>query len=251
MTQAPDTCGAPGNGPVPGALATGTGPQPAVPAGPVLRRRGRPRSAAVRTAVVEAVLRLLEEGVTIGELSMERIARRAGVGKATVYRRWPGKTELMLDVMRSVEEPGPVLEGRSVRDDMVACLEANRRRAVAKRSSALLRNVIAQFQSDPDLWCAYHETIIVARRAHFKAVLRRGVDSGVLRSDIDPDLLCDLLMGPMLSRALLQPAASLDEGLAERIVDTVLAGVGLEAAEPRPWKADEAAGDAPPGAGGK
>jgi AcrR family transcriptional regulator len=191
----------------------------------VLERRGRPRDAAVDTAVVEAVLRLLEEGVTISRLSMERIARRAGVGKATLYRRWSGKGELMLDVMRSLDDPGVELAGVSLRDDLVACLESSRRRAVAKRSSALLRNVLAQFQSDPDLWRAYHDTTIAGRRAQLRDVLRRGVDSGEIRSGLDLDLLGDLFMGPMLVRAMLRPDATLEEGLAEQIVDTVLAGV--------------------------
>jgi AcrR family transcriptional regulator len=197
-----------------------------------LMRRGRPRNAAVDKAVVEAVLRLLEEGVTIGGLSMERIARRAGVGKATVYRRWPGKNELMLGVMRSVDDPGPVLEGVSVRDDLVACLESSRRRAVAKRASALLRNVLAQFQSDPDLWRAYHDTVIAGRRAQLDEVLLRGVTGGQIRADIDLELLGDLFMGPMLSRSILRPDASLEEGLAERIVDTVLAGARGQAETP-------------------
>jgi hypothetical protein len=56
-------------------------------------------------------------------------------------------------------------------------------------------------------------------------VLRRGITSGELRDDVDLDLLGDLFSGPMLSRAMLRMAASLDEGLAERIVDTVLDGV--------------------------
>lgn len=192
-------------------------------------RRGRPRNAAVDTAVVESVLRMLEEGATISQLSMERIARRAGVGKATLYRRWPGKNELMLDVMRSVDDPGTVLDGISVRDDLVACLESNRRRAVAKRSSALLRNVLAQFQSDPELWRTYHDTTIAGQRAQLHRVLRRGVESGEIRADLDLDLLGDLFMGPILSRSILRPDACLEDGLAERIVDTVLDGVRARA----------------------
>lgn len=187
--------------------------------------RGRPRSAAADTAIIEAVLSMLEEGATIGELSMERIARAAGVGKATVYRRWAGKNALMLDVMKSVDEQTPRLSGRSVRDDLVACVEFIRRRALVKRSSALLRNVIAQAQTDPELWAAYHDTVIAARRAQVQEVLRRGVRTGELRDDIDPELLGDLVIGPMLSRSMLRPDAALPEGLSELIVDSVLQGV--------------------------
>src|SRR5512144_2539603 len=98
-------------------------------------RRGRPRSTTADSAIIEAVLRLLEQGGTIGELSIERIAREAGVGKATVYRRWSGKDALMLDVLRSMEESEPPLAGTSVRDDLVALVDYVRRRGLAKRSS--------------------------------------------------------------------------------------------------------------------
>ncbi|MFI8179558.1 TetR/AcrR family transcriptional regulator [Actinacidiphila glaucinigra] len=204
----------------------GTEPGDGTSPGPSVRvARGRPRSAAADTAIIEAVLSLLEEGATIADLSMERIARAAGVGKATVYRRWAGKNALMLDVMKSVDEQTPRLAGRSVRDDLVTCVEFIRRRALVKRSSALLRNVIAQAQNEPELWAAYHDTVIAARRAQVGEVLRRGVRTGELRADIDPELLGDLFLGPMLSRSMLRPDAALPEGLSELIVDAVLQGV--------------------------
>ncbi|MEU3752165.1 TetR/AcrR family transcriptional regulator C-terminal ligand-binding domain-containing protein [Streptomyces olivoreticuli] len=187
-------------------------------------RRGRPRNAAVDTAVVETVLRLLEEGVTMGELSMERIARETGVGKATLYRRWSGKEELMLDVLRSMDDADPELPGTSARDDLVVLLEMLRRRGLAKRSSAVLRTVISQVQAHPRLWKEYHETVILARRETVHAVLRRGMTTGELRSDVDVQLLSDLFVSPMLSRAMLHEWQDLPEGLAEEIVDAVMEG---------------------------
>ncbi|MEV4872036.1 TetR/AcrR family transcriptional regulator C-terminal ligand-binding domain-containing protein [Streptomyces syringium] len=193
--------------------------------GAVAERRGRPRNAAVDTAVIETVLRLLEEGVTIGDLSMERIAREAGVGKATVYRRWAGKEALMLDVMRSLDAVRqPEAAGESVRDDLVAMLEFMRRRGLAKRSSALLRTVVAQMRAQPKLWKEYHDTVVTARREALLAVLRRGTLTGEIRADRDLDLLADLFVGPMLTRAMLHEWKEMPEGLAEQIVDTVLEG---------------------------
>ncbi|KNB52839.1 TetR/AcrR family transcriptional regulator C-terminal ligand-binding domain-containing protein [Streptomyces caatingaensis] len=200
------------------AAAPDAGPLPVPP-------RGRPRSAAVGTAVIESVLRLLEQGVTVSELSMERIAREAGVGKATVYRRWAGKEALMLDVLRSMEESSPRLTGASVRDDLVALLDFLRRRGLAKRSSAVLRTVVAQVQAQPRIWKEYHDTVVSARREAFLAVLRRGIASGEVRGDVDPELLVDLFVSPMVARAVLCEWSELPEGLAERIVDTVLEGV--------------------------
>jgi AcrR family transcriptional regulator len=107
--------------------------------------RGRPRSAAADTAIIETVLRLLEEGATTGGLTMEGIARSAGVDKATIYRRWPGKDALLMDVLRTLNEPTPELPGRSVRDDLALLVEFVRRCGPAKRDSAVLRNVMLQF----------------------------------------------------------------------------------------------------------
>ncbi|WP_246097455.1 TetR/AcrR family transcriptional regulator, partial [Streptomyces botrytidirepellens] len=193
------------------------------PAGP--SARGRPRSAATDAAIIEAALRLLEEGASVGALSIEGIARAAGVAKATVYRRWPGKDALMLDVLRSLEEPGPRPAGVSVRDDLVTILEFMRRRGLAKRNSALMRSILAQMHAHRELWRAYDENVIEVRRELLRSVLRRGVANGEIRADTDPELLADLFTGPMLSRAILHEWRELPEGLAERIVDTVLEGV--------------------------
>lgn len=188
-------------------------------------RRGRPRSEAAERSIVEAVVRLLEEGVPISELSIERIARTAGVGKATIYRRWEGKEALLLDVVRSMEPVAPPLPGTSVRDDLVALVEMLRRRGLAKRSSTLLHNVFAQMQNYPQLWELYHRTAVAPRRELMEAVLRRGIESGEIRSDIDIELLGDLFVGPMLVRTVLRPEGTPEEGGAERIVDAVLQGV--------------------------
>lgn len=198
--------------------STESGPPPA-------QRRGRPRSVAVDTAVIETVLHLLEEGATLGELSIERIARSAGVGKAAVYRRWSGKDELMIDVLQSIDEAAPELAGESVRDDLVVLVDTIRRRGLAKRNSAVLREVLAAVHSRPGLWEHYHSTVIEARREQMNDVLRRGIAAGELREDIDLGVLADLFSGPMLSRAMVRPGAGLEEGLAERMVDAVLEGV--------------------------
>src|SRR5690606_1563649 len=109
-----------------------TGPHQEGPAlGQEVPARGRPRSEAVERAIIEGVMQLLEDGVPLAELSIERIARTAGVGKATIYRRWSGKEQLFVDVMRAAEPPDPELPGVSVRDDLVVLLEALRLRGLA------------------------------------------------------------------------------------------------------------------------
>ncbi|MFG2497409.1 TetR/AcrR family transcriptional regulator [Streptomyces sp. NPDC048441] len=187
--------------------------------------RGRPRSEAVERSITEGVLKLIEDGVPLADLSIERIARTAGVGKATIYRRWSGKEELFVDILRGMDEPAPDLAGDSMRDDLITCLDQLRRRGVNLRSSALLHNVFAQMKSLPKLWEAYQATVIEPQRRVVIGVLRRGVENGELRADVDIVLANDLFVGPMLVRTLLRSDAPLDKDLAEQIVDTVLDGL--------------------------
>ncbi|MER8222745.1 TetR/AcrR family transcriptional regulator [Streptomyces sp. NPDC094143] len=187
--------------------------------------RGRPRSEAVERAIIEGVMRLLEEGVPLAELSIERVARTAGVGKATIYRRWSGKEELFVDVVRAAEPPDPPLPGTSMRDDLVVLLEQMRRRGLAKRSSAILHSVHAQMKSSPKIWAAYHAIVVEPRRRLGLDILRRGQENGELRTDVDLELLSDLFVGPLLVRSVLHPDADLPEGLAEQVVDTLLEGL--------------------------
>jgi AcrR family transcriptional regulator len=184
--------------------------------------RGRPRSEAVERAITEGVMKLLEDGVPLAELSIERIARTAGVGKATIYRRWPGKEELFVDVVREAEPQDPELPGISLRDDLVAMTEQLRQRGLMTRSSALLHNVYAQMKSTPKLWDAYHATVVEPRRRRQVELLRRGQETGELRTDIDAELMNDMIVGPMLLRTVMRFDADLPEGLSELLVDTVL-----------------------------
>lgn len=127
--------------------------------------------------------------------------------------------------MRSLDTDIPPPAGESVRDDLVGIIEFLRIRGLAKRNSALLRTIVTHVKAQPVLWREYHETVVQARREVLLSVLRRGMACGEIRTDRDIDLLADLFVGPVLSRAVLHEWADLPEGLAEEIVDTVLYGV--------------------------
>ncbi len=187
--------------------------------------RGRPRSEAVERAIIEGAMKLIEDGVPLADLSIERIARTAGVGKATIYRRWSNKEDLFVDVLRAFEPQDPELPGTSMRDDLVVLLESLRQRGLAKRSSAILHNVQAQMKSSPKIWAAYHATVVAPRRRLGVEILRRGQENGELRRDVDVELMNDIIVGPMLVRSVLRPEVELEEGLAEQIVDRVLEGL--------------------------
>lgn len=151
QAQAPDERSGEVPDPPEGAPEPGEEPEP---------RRGRPRSAAAERAILDAVVELLEAGEPLAALSIERIARTAGVGKATIYRRWAGKEELFVDVLRAIEPPEPEVSGTGGLRDLRVLLESMRTRGLAQRSSVLLHNVFAQMKSHPKLWHEYQCTVI-------------------------------------------------------------------------------------------
>lgn len=194
-----------------------------------LPRRGRPRSESTEQAIVCAVLNLLEQGFPLALISMEGVAAEAGVGKATLYRRWSNKEELLLDVLQRIEKsaPEPVIDPDcSAREALVIALEYLRTTTLEQRGRGSVAQLSAELRALPELHRRYHQTVIEPRRARMREVLARGVARGEIRDDVDLDLLGELIVAPMLARTLLRPGASLDDpNLSATIVDTLLQGV--------------------------
>ncbi|MEH0845596.1 TetR/AcrR family transcriptional regulator [Micromonospora sp. CPCC 205711] len=188
------------------------------------RSPGRPRSVRADEAIIEAVLDLLAEGSTIEALSIEAIASRAGVGKATIYRRWSGKDALLLDALRRLKGVLPQPAGDSVRDDLVLLVGAVGQN-IDPRAVKIMPCLVPEVNRSPDHFQLY-QNIIEPRRMLMREVLRRGVRTGELRADIDVEVTMALLTGPMLVQRMLRWHPELDDQiLPERIVDAVLEGI--------------------------
>ena len=188
------------------------------------RSPGRPRSVRADEAIVQATLDLLAEGNSIEALSIEAIAARAGVGKATIYRRWPGKDALLLDALRTLKGAPPEPAGHSVRDDLVLLVGAVGHN-VDPRAAKIMPCLVPEVNRSPDHYQLY-QNIIEPRRRLMRDVLRRGVASGELRADLDIELAMALLSGPMVVQRVLRWHSELDDRiLPERIVDGVLEGL--------------------------
>lgn len=188
------------------------------------RSPGRPRSVRADEAIVQATLDLLAEGNTIEALSIEAIAARAGVGKATIYRRWPGKDALLLDALRTLKGSPPQPAGHSVRDDLVLLVGAVGHN-VDPRAARIMPCLVPEVNRSPDHYQLY-QTIVEPRRRLMREVLQRGIASGELRADLDVELAMALLSGPMLVQRMLRWHPELDDRiLPERIVDAVLDGL--------------------------
>ncbi|MER7843007.1 TetR/AcrR family transcriptional regulator [Kitasatospora sp. NPDC096077] len=201
---------------------------PSVDTGPPCAavRRGRPRSEAAEQAILTAVEDLMADGNTLSELTIEGIATAAGVGKATIYRRWPNKEALLVDVVGRLEEPIPAPTGRGAREDLIAMVDYIRRRGLAKRTRWVLKAALGQMHTLPELYGAYRERVVKPRREIGLRLIREAVAEGVIRDDVDVELLGDLLMGPILYRTILSEDSDLeDPDLSRRMVDTVLDGL--------------------------
>jgi AcrR family transcriptional regulator len=211
--------------PVPAAEAStaadagsGQAPGPA----PVRRRPGRPRSELAERAIIDAALSVFAESGPDG-LCIEQVAARAGVGKATIYRRWPGKEDLLLDALAAVKTPLPEPRGRSVREDLVAVVDAMCRDAADPRRArqfALLQGEGAKY---PRLMTRFIETVVEPRREVVRSVLRRGVATGELRDDADIEVALYMLRGAALASTGHQEPVPPD--YAEHVVDTLLRGL--------------------------
>jgi AcrR family transcriptional regulator len=187
----------------------------AVPA----RGPGRPRSERARKAVIRSTLALLKR-TGFHELTIEAVAAHAGVGKATVYRWWPNKAELVIDAFVSAVEKelrfpsaGPVLQSIHVQ---------MRRWAVIFRSplGQIVATVIGAGQSEPEILEAFRSHWVEPRRVEARRLLRQAMKNGEIRADLDPDTILDLLYGPLYLRLLLKHAP-----LDEEFVDTVFEAV--------------------------
>ncbi|MDQ7907909.1 TetR/AcrR family transcriptional regulator [Phytohabitans sp. ZYX-F-186] len=188
------------------------------------RSPGRPRSTRADEAIIEAVLDLLAEGSTIESLSIEAIAAKAGVGKATIYRRWSGKQALLVDALRRLKGKPPTPKGESVRDDLVLLMRGVGRNA-DPRASKIMPCLVPEVHRSPEQWAVYQE-IVQPRRELTREVLRRGVRTGELRADLDVELAVVMLTGPLLTQRVLQRQPYVDdEALPERVVDALLAGM--------------------------
>jgi AcrR family transcriptional regulator len=176
--------------------------------------------------MLDAALEAVAEGGLDG-VTCEAVAARAGVGKATLYRRWPGKEDLLIAAFASLKSPLPEPAGESVRDDLIAMLDVMARDANDPRYArqfALLHGEGARF---PRLVARYKEQIVEPRRELFRTVLRRGIATGELRDDTDIEVAMLALTGAVMAREK-HDGTPANPSFAQRVVDELLKGIAAK-----------------------
>jgi AcrR family transcriptional regulator len=184
---------------------------------------GRPRDARADRAILNTTLELIAERGVHG-FRTEDVAVRAGVGKGAIYRRYRSKNELVTAaVVTLVGEEIALPDSGSTRGDLLVLM---REAVTLYRSSLparLMPNLVGAMAEQPGLARAVREGFLAGRRAALCEVLRRGVERGDLRPDLDLELALDVLGGPLFYR-LLVTGGPIDERLAEGVADLILRG---------------------------
>jgi AcrR family transcriptional regulator len=187
------------------------------------RRPGRPRSERAEQAIIDAAIEALGEHGIDG-VRCEDVAARAGVGKATLYRRWTGKEDLLIAAFAAMKHPLPQPRGESVRDDLVALLAVVAADADDPRFAQQYALLHGAGERYPRLVTRYKEQVVEPRRELVRAVLRRGVETGELRPGIDVEVAMLLLTGAVLARGKHDPSPAAP-GFVESAVDELLLGL--------------------------
>jgi AcrR family transcriptional regulator len=186
------------------------------------RPPGRPRSEPVRLAILRSTLKLLGEH-GFSDLSIEGVAARAGVGKATVYRWWPNKAALITDAFASsTGEKLHFPDTGSVHADMSQQMRQLIKIFLSRRGR-IVSAILAAGQSDRNVIAAFRGRFMKPRRQEAYATLQRGIQRGELRKDIDMDLLLDSLYGPIYMRFLIRHR-KLTPDFVDRLCGLVLTG---------------------------
>jgi AcrR family transcriptional regulator len=187
------------------------------------KRRGRQRSVAAQVAILDATMDLLENQ-SLRDVTADAIALRAGVSKATIYKWWPNKTLVALDAfLERAESVVAIPDTGCTRDDIELQLKAVIA-FYAKSHGRIIRQFIAEGQSDPELLLMFRERFLTARRDTVRIIWERGIERGDIRPDLECELVIDLIYGPVFWR-LLAGHCLLDDRQAEAIVAAVFGGI--------------------------
>jgi len=187
------------------------------------RRPGRPRSERAEQAILDATLEAIGE-VGVDGVRCEDVAARAGVGKATLYRRWQGKEELLIAAFASLKSPLPEPRGVSVREDLTAMLAVMAADANDPRYAQQFALLHGEEQRYPRLVARYKEMVVEPRRDLIRSVLRRGVETGELRADTDIEVAMLALTGAVMARYK-HDTAQTEPGFPARVVGELLRGI--------------------------
>ncbi len=162
-------------------------------------RRGRPRKPGTREAVIDAFVTLIGERGYAGA-SMDEVAERAGVSKATIYRRWPSRDALIVDVHQAMVDESDARDTGSLEGDLLALLD---RVAGMLEQTSFARVVVAsagEMLANPELATVFRERVLEPRLELMRAVFARAIERGEIEASVDWRSWAYTLMGTNIFR---------------------------------------------------
>jgi len=190
------------------------------------RRPGRPRNASYDKTILDAALEILIEKGYSG-FTIDGVAARTGIGRPTIYRRWPSKAALATAALDEAIPLTTTPDSGSLRED----LRAFQRERLARMNQPATRAVVAGLVSDSVADPVLADAFLVwygRRYAKVTAILQRAIDREELRPDVDVEFVNDLLLGPLFMKSVVR-GQRLEPKLVDETVDVVLAAFGTSA----------------------
>lgn len=169
-----------------------------------------------------ATLELMAETGT-ARIRIDDVAAKAGVSKATIYRRHRTRDELIAASVADLVSDVTVPDSGSTRDDLLALMRDAVRLYTGPLAPGLMPGLVAEMAQNPELATTVREQFLAVRRNALRRLLERGVERGELRNDLDYDLALDVLVGPLFYR-LLVTGAPIEDHLASGVVELILRG---------------------------
>src|SRR5438132_13349774 len=168
-------------------------------------KRGRPRSGRTQRASRRAASGVVASS-GLADMTIEGVAARAGVGKASIYRRWPSKGALAFDaVVDTILSTQPTPDTGSLEGDLLQVARTWIGGARGRRGGRTVAGLIAEVQSDPDLAAAWRERFVSRIRRERRPIVERATERGEIPAGSDPEVISDLVDGPLYPRCLTGP----------------------------------------------
>lgn len=188
---------------------------------PDKKQPGRPRSQESHQAILRATLELLAS-MGYDRISIEAIARLAGVGKTTIYRRYRAKEELVADAIESVREEIEIPDTGTLSSDLDLIIESAVKTTLTPLGRQILAMIISAASSSPQFAQVYWTKYLLPRRQAFHIVIERAKARHEIQADTDSDLVFDLIGGIMLYALILMPTVEPIQAYIRRAITFVL-----------------------------
>ncbi|NOX21706.1 MAG: TetR/AcrR family transcriptional regulator [Actinobacteria bacterium] len=186
---------------------------------------GRPRSTEADDAIYDATIEILiEKG--FGGISFEAVAATAGVAKTTIYRRHKTKEDLVVAALRC-RLHGPTIETTGdFKDDLARLMSVIRTNMVDNNGIRMVSALMVEMDRAPLLLETFREKGHEERREHFMRFVTTAIDAGIVKPDVDPEIVCDMAVGALLAQTM--AAGYPDPAYVTQLVDQVWSLIAVD-----------------------